>query len=200
MSNQSSGQYSGCFGCLGTLFFLTFIGSMLFGATSIAVKVGDSTFGFGSAVNLFKQEKSISDSNDLQTKTQATEQTVKQLHTQLDQGKCQEIYEQANEVFKRATSQSDFLSNCEKIRQDFGTVKSAQLLDSWERPTTQYEKYILLRYQTSFSIFSAQETFVWLVKGSGSKPELIQYQINSVVRRQNAEIKTNLDRSNRFPG
>lgn len=182
MSNQSSG----CFGCLGTLFSLTFIGSMLFGVTSIAIKVGNYAWGFGSAVNLFKQEKSLSDLNELQRKTQATEQSVKQFHTQLDQGKCQEIYEQANKVFKQATRQSDFLSICEKTRRELGTVKSAQLIDSWERPANQDEdKYILNRYQTSFSNFSAQSTFVWLVKGS--KPELIQYQIHSVIPRQNAE-------------
>lgn len=183
MSNQSSG----CFGCLGILFSLTLIGSFLFGVTSIAVKVGNYAFGFGSAVNLFKQEKSVSDLNDLQAKTQATEQSVKQLHTQLEQGKCKEIYEQANEVFKQANSQSDFLNICEKTRRELGTVQSAQLLDSWGRPANQdSDKYILNRYQTSFSNFSAQETFVWLVKDG--KPELIQYQINSVIPTQSAGI------------
>jgi hypothetical protein len=184
MSNQSSG----CFGCLGTLFSLTLIGSVAFGVTSIAVKVGNYVFGFGSTVNLLKQGKSVSDLNDLQSKTKATEQWVKQFHTQLEQGKCQEIYKQANEVFKQATRQSDFLNFCEKMRRELGTIKSAQLLDSWGRPANQdSDKYILSRYYTSFSNFSAQETFVWLVKNS--KPELIQYQINPVIPRHNDGIK-----------
>jgi hypothetical protein len=173
MSNQSSG----CFSCLGTLISLTFIGSILFGVTSIAVKVGSYAFGFGSAVNLFNQEKvsqqkKAIDLNDLQIKMQAAEASVKQFHTQLDQGKCKEIYEQANEAFKQVSSQSNLLNVCDKIRRDFGAVKSAQLIDSWGRPTNQdSDKYILNRYQTSFSKSSVvEETFVWGSSVQGSTP------------------------------
>jgi hypothetical protein len=55
-----------------------------------------------------------------------------------------------------------------------GSVKSSQLADWWGQPTDKdTDKYILLRYTTTFSKLPTLETFVWIVKGS--KPELLQY-------------------------
>ncbi|MGH7998772.1 MAG: DUF4019 domain-containing protein [Brasilonema sp.] len=172
---------------MGTIISLTFIGSLLFGAAGISVRFGNMFFGFamGSSYGTKHQQddNAVNNITDLENKTKAVEETVKQFHTQLDQGKCKETHEQANQVFKQAISQLDFLNLCEKMRRELGTAKSTQLLDSWKSLMNQSsDEYILSRYYTTFSNVSAEETFVWLVKKS--KPELIQYQINPVIQNQ----------------
>ncbi|MBW4617245.1 MAG: hypothetical protein KME21_29230 [Desmonostoc vinosum HA7617-LM4] len=177
MSNSAS-SYTGCFGCLGTILFFVFIGSIVFGAASIAVKFGDLVFGFGSAVNILQppENKNLS-VNDLEIKYQAAEVAVKQFHSQLEQGKCQEIYAQANELLRKNSKQADFLAFCNQVSDKLGTIQSTQQLDWWwQLNNNDSEKLILSRYETKFSKSSIQETFIWLVKDK--KPELIGYQVS----------------------
>ncbi|MEH2326247.1 MAG: hypothetical protein V7K32_22340 [Nostoc sp.] len=188
MPNSSSSS-PGCCGCLGIILFLLFIGSIIFGGASIAVKFGDYVFGFGSVVNSWQTSKNI-DSNDLETKYQAAELAVKQFHSQLEQGKCKEIYEQANEAFKKASNYAEFLTFCHQLNIKIETIKSVQQLDYWWQLTNNdSEKYILIRYETKSSQSSIQETFVWLVKDS--KPELMGYHVFPLATSMQAFPQTN---------
>ncbi len=170
----------GCLGCLGTLVFLSFIGSLIFGG-GFLVRVGSFMWGVNHPID---RQQIVNDYfTELEDKQKTVvAEAVKQFHEQLNQGKCQEIYEQANEAFRQQGSQSEFSSSCERIHREFGLVTSTQKVDWWGRFAAQDSDYILSRHYTIFSNSSAlssqnlalQETFIWLVKDS--KPELVQYQ------------------------
>ncbi|MCC5663722.1 hypothetical protein LC653_07245 [Nostoc sp. CHAB 5784] len=185
MSNNGSG----CLGCLGALVFWTFIGSMFFGG-GVLMRVG--SFGFVLGKNLIDQKQIINNYlTDLESSKKLAEEAVQKFHTQLGQGKCQDIYDQANEMFKKSLSQSEMLSVCARLKQQIGTVNSAQITDWWGQPTDKdSDKYILLRYITVFSKSSVRETFFWLVKDS--KPELVQFEINSQLNNPEFEINPQL--------
>lgn len=174
MSN-SSGSSS----CLGNLFSLALIGGILFGLVRCSVSIGGFTIG----VNAGRQQPEVVDTTDLEGKKKAAEAAVEQFHTQLSQGKCQNIYEQANEKFKHQISQADLLKKCEEVTHQLGAVKSSQQV-FWDWQPTEHSsgKYIRIQYNTNFSNSPTRETFIWLV--DGSKTELVSYYIEPVVSGQ----------------
>ena len=165
---------AGCLGCLGTLVIFTFIGSMFFGG-GVVMRVGGLAFSLGR--DPVDQKQIINNYlTDLEDSKKVAEEAVQKFHTQLAQGKCQDIYDQASEILKKSQTQSELVSFCARLKQEAGTINSAQLTDWWGQPTDKdSDRYILLRYITMFSKSSVRETFVWLVKDS--KPELVQYEI-----------------------
>lgn len=98
---------SECVGCLGSLVIFTFIGSIFFGG-GVLMRVGQWNLNLGNPVDINQvQSQAIADYlNDLGSKAKIVDEAVQQFHTQLNQGKCQEIYGQATEVFKSKTNQS----------------------------------------------------------------------------------------------
>jgi hypothetical protein len=175
-----SAKSSGCLGCLGSLVILTFIGSIFFGG-GVLMRVG--WFGFVLGKDPINRKQVIIDhSTNLEYSKKIAESSVQRFHTQLEQGKCQDIYQEANELFQKNFTQSQMLSICATIKQEIGTVNSAQITDWWGQPTDkESENYILLRYITVFSKSPVRETFVWLVKDN--KSELVQFEINSQIQR-----------------
>lgn len=177
MSEKNTGGCFGCLGCLGTLVVLTSVGSIFFGG-GVLMRVGGSSFVLGK--DPIDNKQIINNYlTDLDSSKKVAEEAVKKFHIQIEQGKCQDIYNQANEVFKNYQSQSQVMNFCRELKRQFGTVNSTQLTDWWGRSTDKdSDRYILLRYITVFSKSSVRETFVWQVLDS--KPELINYELSGI--------------------
>lgn len=194
-SSSTSTGCGGCLGCLGSLVIFTFLGSMFFGG-GVWMRVGS----FG--VSLVDRQQIINNYwTELESSKKLAEEAVKQFHTQIEQGKCQEIYNQASEVFKNSLTQSQLINVCTEFKNQFGTVNSSQLRDWWVQPTNQdSNSYILLRYITVFSKSSVRETFVWVVKSS--KAELINYEtaIESTVTQSPSPSPNTSPSPSTFPG
>lgn len=191
-SKPSTG--SGCVGCLGSLVIFTFIGSIFFGG-GVLLRVGQWNLNLGDPVNTNQIIANYLD--NLGSKAKIANEAVQQFHTQLNQGKCQEIYGQAGEVFKSKTSQTSLVNLCTEIKSKLGSVESTERTDWWGQPTEQagsYEQrgsYILTHYDTKLSKATAQETFIWLVKDS--KPQLVSYLISP------GQISSSLNQSSPNP-
>ncbi|HEY9762975.1 MAG TPA: hypothetical protein V6D07_10640 [Trichocoleus sp.] len=113
--------------------------------------------------------------NNLTSKAEVADKATQQFHTQLNQGKCQEVYEQATEMFKSNTSKSDLINLCSVIKTTYGSIETAQQTDWWGSSAEQEGEYILARYITRLSKSTARETFVWLVKDD--KAQLVNYEM-----------------------
>ena len=175
---------SSCLGCLINLLFVGFIGSILFGMTRCSIGLGNFNITLGGTIG--SKEKAV-DLTDVGNKKKAAEEAVKQFHSQLSKGKCKDIYEQANEAFKRGISQPNLLSRCEKMCQELGDIQSSrQVKWDWRPGNRDSDKYIALQYDTSFQNSLVKETFIWIVQDS--KPELYLYKTDSIDSKQNPTI------------
>ena len=170
---MSEKNASGCRGCLESLFSLAFIGSLLFGG-GVLMRVGSWHFVIGRDP-IDRQPIIASYLNDLETSKKVSTESTQNFRTQIEQGQYQAAYDRASEPFKKSLTPSQWISFCETLKQRFGSVKTVQLIDAWVQPTDkESEKHVLLRYITTFSKASIQESFMWIVKDG--KPELIQYE------------------------
>lgn len=171
----------GCLGCLGSLVVFTFVGSMFLGG-GVLMRVAGFQFSLGNPID--QQQFITGYLSNLESQQKIASEAVQKIHTQLDRGKCKDIYEQANEMLKSQQNQAKMLSLCTEIGRDLGTVKSTQQVDWWGQPANrEVDKLILLRYNTQFSKASAEEIFVILVKNG--KAELVSYQVNPSNKGQN---------------
>jgi Protein of unknown function (DUF4019) len=171
MSEKKNG---GCIGCLGSLAVLTLIGSLFFGG-GVLYRVGSWNIALGRDP-IDRQPIIASYLNDLETSKKVSNESTQNFRTQIEQGQYQAVYDRASEAFKKSLTTSQWVGFCETFKQRFGSVKSVQLMDAWVQATDkESEKYVLLRYMTTFSKVHTQENFTWIVKDG--KPELIQYEI-----------------------
>jgi hypothetical protein len=170
MSGKSS---TGCLGCVGTLFVLCIFGSIFFGG-GVLMKVGP--FGFSSGKDPINRQQIIADYvAELADSKKLAEDSVQKFRSQIERNQCKDVYDRSSVILKKHVSQLQMISLCKDFKK-MGPVKSSQLSDWWGQPTDKdTEKYILLRYTTTFSKFSTLETFIWIVKGS--KPELVEYLV-----------------------
>jgi hypothetical protein len=103
------------------------------------------------------------------------EQAVVQFHNQFNAGQYKEIYDQADETFHKAITETDTLALFEAVHKKLGTIKEANA-NGWHvnmgGATT-----VSLQYDTEFTEGKATEQFVFLV--SGDKAALVNYAINS---------------------
>jgi hypothetical protein len=99
-----------------------------------------------------------------------------QFHNQFNAGKYKEIYDQADEGFRKAAKESDVIALFEAIRRKLGTVKQANQ-NGWGVNATPTGTTVTLQYNTQFTEGDAAEQFVFLV--SGDKALLYTYNINS---------------------
>ncbi len=171
MSEQKNG---GCIGCLGSLTVVTLIGSLFFGG-GVLYRVGSWGIVLGrDPIN--RQPIIASYLSDLEISKKVSNESTQNFRTQIERGQYQAVYDRASEAFKKSLTPSQFVSYCETLKQRFGSVKSVQLMDAWVQSTDkESEKYVLLRYMTTFSKAPMRENFTWIVKDG--KPELIEYEI-----------------------
>lgn len=182
----------GCLGCLGSFVTLTFLSSFLFGG-GFVMRVGWFSFVMGK--NPVDQNQIINNYfTDLESDKAVSEDAVKVFHDQLSKGQCKEIYDQASDVLKKNQSQEVMIHFCTSLKQSIGEVKSTQVIDWWGRPSdTDSEKYILLRFMTTFSKAPESpvpETFIWLVKDG--KPSIVSYEVIPQLIPSNSASKVQL--------
>ena len=108
--------------------------------------------------------------------TTAAEQAVPKFHEQLDAGQFDEIYVQAGDELRKATTQQDFVALLEAIHRKLGNTKSADKT-GW---TVNYQtsgSFVTLGYKTIFDGGDAQEQFVFRLQDKTAL--LVGYHINS---------------------
>jgi hypothetical protein len=105
---------------------------MLFGG-GFMMKIGP--LAVGSNRTSPNQDQSLNNYfSDLENNKSASEGAVKVFHTQVGQGQCKEIYDQASEMLKKNQTQERLISFCTQLKENFGEVKTTQLIDWWVRP------------------------------------------------------------------
>jgi hypothetical protein len=176
------------------LVIFTFIGSIFFGG-GVMMRLGTLGLSLGNPVDTNQAKKqAIADYlNDLESKSKIADEAVQQFHTQLNEGKCQEIYGQATKVFKSKTNPSSLVDLCTEVKSKLGSVKSTERNDWWGQTDEQGASYVLTRHDTKLSKATVQETFIWLVKDS--KSQLVSYQLSPV----QVSSSKNPDSSNTSP-
>lgn len=171
-TQSSLGKDSGVTGCLGSLVILTLIGSVFFGG-GVLLRVGQWHFQLG---NPAETDKTIANYLvDLESKAKIADDAVQRFNNQLNQGKCQEAYQQTSEAFKSDTSQSNFLNLCTGLKIQLGSIESIKRTDWWGQPAEKGENYILTRYETKLSKSTALQSFTWLIKDG--RAQLVNIQI-----------------------
>jgi hypothetical protein len=108
---------------------------------------------------------------------EAGEAAVTQFHNQFNAGQYKEIYDQADEAFRKAAAETEVLALFEAVRKKLGTIRQANA-NGWHvfmgEATT-----VTLQYDTEFTEGKATEQFVFVV--SGDKAALVNYTINSLL-------------------
>lgn len=104
-----------------------------------------------------------------------TERAVKVFHSQLDSERYSEIYAQADEDFKKASSQEEFEKLVRAVHQKLGTVQAEK--ETGFLVNVGSATYVTLTYDTAFVNGKAAEQFVWRL--SDARAALYNYTISS---------------------
>ena len=104
------------------------------------------------------------------------EAAVVKFHDQFNAGQYHEIYEQADDAFKKSASEDEFVALLEAVRRKLGTVKQAHSA-GWGVNATPTGTMATLGYDVDFSEGKGNEQFVFYI--SGDKATLYRYNINS---------------------
>jgi len=108
--------------------------------------------------------------------TATAEQAVPKFHEQLDAGQFDEIYAQAGDELKKASTQQDFVALLEAIHRKLGNTKSADKT-GWNVNYQTSGSFVTLGYKTVFDGGDAQEQFVFRLQDKTAL--LVGYHINS---------------------
>jgi hypothetical protein len=104
------------------------------------------------------------------------EAAVVKFHDQFNAGQYHEIYEQADDAFKKSASADEFVALLEAVRRKLGTVKQAHS-SGWGVNATPTGTMATLSYDIDFSEGKGNEQFVFHI--SGDKAALYHYNVNS---------------------
>jgi Protein of unknown function (DUF4019) len=107
---------------------------------------------------------------------ETAEHGVEVFHSQLDSERYSEMYAEADEGFKKATSQADLEKFLRAVHQKLGKVETANQT-SWLMNTSSDGAFVTLTYDTQFSDGKATEQFVWHVTDGSAA--LFNYNISS---------------------
>jgi hypothetical protein len=105
------------------------------------------------------------------------ERGVGEFHANLDSGKYQEIYHQADEEFQRSGTEEEFQKLVSAVHEKLGKVKGAPQLLGYRVTVGSKGAYVVLNYNTSFLRGTATETFTWHLASGQAK--LFNYNVNS---------------------
>lgn len=108
---------------------------------------------------------------------ETAERAVDVFHSKLDSENYSEIYAQADEGFKKASSQAELEKFLRAVHQKLGKVQTANQT-SWLMNTSSDGAFLTLTYNTTFVDGTATEQFVWHV--TDDRAALFNYNINSV--------------------
>jgi hypothetical protein len=104
------------------------------------------------------------------------ERAVDVFHSQLDSERYSEMYAQADEDFKKASSHEDLEKLLRAVHQKLGKVEAAHQT-SWVVNVSSDGPFVTLTYNTDFVDGKATEQFVWHVRDG--RAALFNYNINS---------------------
>jgi hypothetical protein len=103
------------------------------------------------------------------------ERAVEVFHSQLDSERYSEMYAQADEDFKKSSSQEDLEKLLRAVHQKLGKVQAANQIGYLVNVGS--ETFVTLTYDTTFVDGKATEQFVWRVRHD--RAALYNYNINS---------------------
>jgi hypothetical protein len=98
------------------------------------------------------------------------------VHAQMDSEQFADIYSQADNAFRAATKQKEFLDFMSAVHRKLGKVQNASQGGFFVNFSTSGTQ-VRLNYQTRFEEGDAREEFIWKIKGT--EASLVGYQINS---------------------
>jgi hypothetical protein len=104
------------------------------------------------------------------------ESAVAQFHNQYNSGEFHEIYNQADEGFRKSGNEASLIEYLEALRRKLGTVKNAKQT-GWHVNATPAGTIVTLGYDVEFNEGKGTEQFVFRV--SGDKALLYGYNVNS---------------------
>jgi hypothetical protein len=107
---------------------------------------------------------------------EAAARAVEKFHGQLNQEQYHDIYAQASEEFRKATSEEELTTFLSAVHRKLGALKSADQT-GWHVNYTTFGTIVTLGYDSTFDEGKAAEQFIWRV--SGDQAILIRYDINS---------------------
>jgi hypothetical protein len=108
------------------------------------------------------------------------ETSIAKFHEQLDAEKYDEIWMEADDAFKKVTSQADFSALLAAMHRKLGRVVSTTQTDFFSQElagTANTGSFISFTYQTVFAEGSGTEKFNWRV--DGQRVRLVGYNISS---------------------
>ena len=103
-------------------------------------------------------------------------QPLPQFHNQFNAGQFSEIYNHADEDFRKSASEANFVALLEALRRKLGTVKQANQT-GWHVNATPTGTMVMIGYEVEFSEGKGTEQFVFRV--SGNKALLYNFHVNS---------------------
>jgi hypothetical protein len=175
MSEKNESGCGSCLGTLGSLAVVVILGFMFTPHGGMFVRVGSSVFTFGRPTFDGKPMGTTVEAETVEANKKVVVEAVKTLHGRLDQGKCDEIYDQStSSALKNYQSKASFSLLCDQWKQT-GGLKSTEIADWWGKPTENQDRLMLIRYMTVTQNTPILETFVWLINKE-SKAELVSYQ------------------------
>jgi hypothetical protein len=104
------------------------------------------------------------------------EQSVEEFHSQLDSERYSDIYTQADEDFKKASSQEEVEKLMRAVHQKLGKVQAANQA-GYLINVGSNGSIVTLTYETTFVGGKATEQFLWRVRDD--RAALLNYNINS---------------------
>jgi hypothetical protein len=107
---------------------------------------------------------------------ETAERAVEVFHSQLDSERYSEIYAQADEDFKKSSSQEELEKLTSAVHQKLGKVQAANQ-SAWLVNVSSDGAFATLTYDTAFVNGKATEQFVWHVRDG--RAALFNYNINS---------------------
>lgn len=87
-------------------------------------------------------------------------------HTEFNEGKYQEIFEQADYGFTYDKTETELAQALQAIRTKLGTANASELVGIRIDDTTSGRTFVTAQYETSFTRAHANETFTWLKAGN----------------------------------
>jgi hypothetical protein len=106
----------------------------------------------------------------------AAESAVADFHQKLDAGDFKTIYDTADQGFKKAAPEKDFVALLEAIHRKLGNVQSTNR-QGWNINSYNFQTYVELTYQTKFAEGDGTEKFRYRIEKG--RALLLYYNINS---------------------
>ena len=104
------------------------------------------------------------------------EPAAKNFHSLFNDGKYVEIYNQADDAFKRVLTEKQWIEMCEKVKRKLGSVKSARSTGT-KMNTNNSGTVATITFDVEFTEGKGTEEFLFRI--ADEKARLFNYEVNS---------------------